>query len=136
MNKSDIDFENNEFVVLGKGSKQRKAYFDERTKLHLLEYLETRNDSDEALFVSKIEPHIRISENGLQRMIARLGKKAGLNHIHPHNFRRTMATKAIDKGMPIEQVQTLLGHAQISTTLRYAIVSQSNVKISHKKYIG
>lgn len=136
LNKNDVDFEERECVVLGKGDKQRMVYFDARTKLHLKEYIDSRNDKSEALFVSLRNPHTRITINSIELRIRQLGKKANIKKCHPHKFRRTMATMAIDKGMPIEQVQKLLGHEKIDTTLHYAMVKQSNVKNAHRKYIG
>lgn len=132
----DIDFEARECVVAGKGDKERKVYFDARTKLHLQEYLEERDDNSSALFVTLNSPHQRLKISGVEIRLRRLGREAQLNRIHPHKFRRTMATRAIDKGMPIEQVQKILGHSQIDTTLQYAIVNQNNVKISHQRYIS
>lgn len=136
LNINDIDFENRECIVFGKGNKQRKAYFDAKAKIHLEEYLNSRNDDNEALFVTLDVPHSRMHICGVELRLRKLGKKAGLNKVHPHKFRRTLATKAIDKGMPIEQVQRLLGHSQIDTTMRYATINQNNVKISHSKYIA
>lgn len=136
LNKSDIDFQNRECVVLGKGNKQRKVYFDARTKIHLKKYLDSRCDASEALFVSLQKPYNRLQISGVEIRLRELGRKLNLNKVHPHKFRRTLATMAIDKGMPIEQVQQLLGHQSVDTTLQYAMVNQNNVKASHKKYIG
>ena len=135
LNINDIDFENKECVVLGKGNKQRKVYFDAKTKIHLSQYLDSRNDDNQALFVSILKPYNRLEISGVEIMLRKIGKKIGADKVHPHKFRRTLATKAIDKGMPIEQVQHLLGHAKIDTTLEYAMVDDFNVKISHKKYL-
>lgn len=131
----DIDFENKECVVLGKGNKQRKVYFDAKTKIYLQQYLDYRKDDNEALFVSLLKPYDRLEISGVEIMLRKIGKKIGIEKVHPHKFRRTLATKAIDKGMPIEQVQHLLGHSKIDTTLEYAIVDDTNVKLSHKKYL-
>ena len=136
LNINDVDFENRECIVFGKGNKQRKAYFDAKAKIHLEEYLKTRNDDNEALFVSLDVPHARMHTCGIELRLRQLGKKVGINKVHQHKFRRTLATKAIDKGMPIEQVQRLLGNSQIDTTMRYAMVNQNNVKISHSKFIA
>lgn len=136
LNISDIDFENRECVVFGKGNKERPVYFDARTKIHLKNYLESRTDSNPALFVSLLKPHNRLEISGVEIRIRKIGRELGLEKVHPHKFRRTLATRAIDKGMPIEQVQMLLGHAKIDTTMEYAMVSQNNVKISHRKYIA
>ena len=133
---ADVDFEERECVVYGKGDKERKVYFDARTKLHLQNYLSDRTDSNEALFVTLDAPYERLKISGVESRLRKLGRRLQLNRIHPHKFRRTMATKAIDKGMPIEQVQRLLGHQQIDTTMQYAMVNQSNVKSSHRKYIA
>jgi site-specific recombinase XerD len=136
LNREDIDFENRECIVLGKGNKQRKVYFDARTKIHLQNYLKSREDKDEALFVSLQKPYNRLQISGVEIRLRELGKKLELNKVHPHKFRRTLATMAIDKGMPIEQVQQLLGHQSVDTTLQYAMVNQNNVKLSHHRYIG
>lgn len=136
LNREDIDFEGRECVVFGKGDKERRVYFDARTKIHLLNYLRSREDNESALFVSLLKPHRRLQISGVEIMLRQLGKRLNITKVHPHKFRRTLATKAIDKGMPIEQVQQLLGHQKIDTTLQYAMVNQNNVKISHRKYIG
>lgn len=136
LNRVDVDFVNRECVILGKGSKERVVYFDARTKLHLQNYLNSRTDDNEALFVSLLEPHNRLEIAGVEIMLRKLGRTLDINKVHPHKFRRTLATRAIDKGMPIEQVQKLLGHQKIDTTLEYAIVDQQNVKNSHKKYLS
>lgn len=136
LNRDDIDFENRECVVFGKGSKERPVYFDARTKIHLKNYLESRSDDNPALFVSLLSPYNRLEISGVEVRLRKLGLKLGITKVHPHKFRRTLATRAIDKGMPIEQVQRLLGHAKIDTTMQYAMVNQNNVKISHRKYIG
>ena len=136
LNIVDVDFVNRECVVFGKGSKERQVYFDDRTKIHLQNYLNSRNDNNPALFVSLLEPHNRLEISGVEITLRRLGRKLGINKVHPHKFRRTLATRAIDKGMPIEQVQKLLGHQKIDTTMEYAMVDQENVKNSHKKYIS
>lgn len=136
LNRSDIDFEERECVVLGKGNKERIVYFDARTKLHLKQYLDSRTDDNEALFVSLKAPYNRLKIGGVEVRIRKIGKRLNIHKAHPHKFRRTLATMAIDKGMPIEQLQQLLGHRRIDTTLQYAMVKQSNVKIAHRKYIG
>lgn len=135
LNISDIDFENKECVVLGKGNKQRKVYFDAKTKIHLQQYLKSRKDTDPALFVSQLYPYNRLKISGVEIALRKIGEKLHISKVHPHKFRRTLATKAIDKGMPIEQVQHLLGHTKIDTTLGYAMVDDENVKISHKKFL-
>ena len=136
LNISDIDFEARECIVFGKGDKERKVYFDAKAKLHLLNYLHKRDDDNPALFVTLDAPHERLKISGVEIRIRTLGRKLNMGKIHPHKFRRTMATRAIDKGMPIEQVQKLLGHSQIDTTMQYAIVNQTNVKTSHQKFIA
>ena len=136
LNRSDVDFVSRECVVLGKGNKQRKVYFDARTKIHLQNYLDQRTDDNEALFVSLQKPYSRLMISGVEIRLRELGKKLALHKVHPHKFRRTLATMAIDKGMPIEQVQQLLGHQSIDTTLQYAMVNQNNVKLSHHRFIG
>ena len=135
LNRADIDFENRECVVFGKGNKERPVYFDARTKIHLKNYLEQREDDNPALFVSLLRPYNRLAISGVEIRMRTLGRRLEMPRIHPHKFRRTLATKAIDKGMPIEQVQRLLGHAKIDTTMEYAMVNQQNVKISHRKYV-
>ena len=136
LNREDIDFNERECVVFGKGDKERIVYFDARTKIHLLNYLNSRVDDNPALFVSLQKPYNRLQISGVEVRLRQYGKRLGLNKVHPHKFRRTLATMAIDKGMPIEQLQQLLGHRRIDTTLQYAMVKQSNVKIAHRKYIG
>lgn len=136
LNRDDIDFSERECVVFGKGDKERIVYFDARAKLHLQEYLESRMDTNPALFVTLRAPHERIQIGGIEHRLREMGKRLNIQKVHPHKFRRTLATMAIDKGMPIEQLQRLLGHQRIDTTLQYAMVKQSNVKMAHKKYIG
>lgn len=136
LNRDDINFEERECVVFGKGSKERMVYFDARTKIHLQNYLAQRTDSNNALFVSLKAPYERLQIGGVESRLRDLGKRLSIPRVHPHKFRRTLATMAIDKGMPVEQLQRLLGHQRIDTTLQYAMVKQSNVKIAHRKYIG
>lgn len=136
LNISDVDFEARECIVFGKGDKERKVYFDAKAKIHLQEYLNSRNDRNPALFVTLDAPYDRLKISGVEIRMRRLGRALNMEKIHPHKFRRTMATRAIDKGMPIEQVQKLLGHSQIDTTMQYAIVNQTNVKTSHQKFIA
>ena len=136
LNKEDINFEERECVVFGKGDKERIVYFDARTKLHLQSYLDSRTDDNPALFVSLMSPYKRLEIGGIEVRLRKLGTTLGIDKVHPHKFRRTLATMAIDKGMPVEQLQQLLGHQRIDTTLQYAMVKQSNVKIAHRKYIG
>ena len=136
LNIEDINFEERECVVLGKGDKERRVYFDAMTKFHLMTYRDMRCDNNPALFVSLDKPYTRLNISGVEIRVRELGRRLNLEKIHPHKFRRTMATRAIDKGMPIEQVQKLLGHQQIDTTMKYAMVNQSNVKASHRKCIA
>ena len=136
LNRDDINFTERECKVFGKGDKERVVYFDARAKLHLQEYLESRTDDNSALFVALRAPHRRLQIGGIEYRLREMGKKLNIPKVHPHKFRRTLATMAIDKGMPIEQLQRLLGHQRIDTTLQYAMVKQSNVKSAHRKYIG
>ena len=135
LNISDMDFQERSCIVLGKGNTEREVYFSAKSKMYIEKYLETRTDDNKALFVSLIKPYNRLGISGIEIIIRNLGKEANINKVHPHKFRRTMATMAIDKGMPIEQVQKLLGHIKIDTTMEYAMVNQNNVKNSHRKYV-
>ena len=136
LNISDVELEQRECVVIGKGDKERRVYFDAKAKIHLKEYLDIRTDNNPALFVTLDAPFDRLKISGVEIRLRELGRSVGLSKIHPHKFRRTMATRAIDRGMPIEQVQKILGHSQIDTTMQYAIVNQNNVKNSHRRYIA
>lgn len=136
LNRADVDFDNRECIVFGKGSKERKVYFDARTKIHLKKYLDSRTDDNEALFVSLLSPYNRLQISGVEIRLRKMGKELNINKVHPHKFRRTLATMAIDKGMPVEQVQVLLGHQSIDTTMQYAMVNQANVKNSCRKYLA
>lgn len=136
LNRADINFEERECVVYGKGDKERRVYFDAKSKLHLQDYLKERVDDNPALFVTLDAPYERLKISGVEIRVRELGRKLNMDKIHPHKFRRTMATRAIDKGMPIEQVKKILGHSQIDTTMQYAIVNQNNVKSAHRKYIA
>lgn len=136
MNRQDIDFQERQCVVFGKGNKEREVYFNARAKIHLLNYINARTDDNPALFVSLHAPHTRLTIGGVESRLRAVGLRAKVHHVHPHKFRRTMATMAIDKGMPIEQVQRLLGHVRVDTTLHYAQVNQNNVKLAHRKYIS
>lgn len=136
LNIEDIDFEERECIVFGKGDKERRVYFDAKTKLHLQKYIQSREDNNPALFVSLLAPYDRLKISGVEIRLRELGNSLNLMKVHPHKFRRTMATRAIDKGMPIEQVQKILGHSQIDTTMQYAMVNQNNVKSSHRRYIA
>ena len=136
LNREDISFHERECVVFGKGKTERLVYFDARTKIHLQNYLDCRTDNNPALFVSLALPYKRLLIGGVETRLREIGKRADIQKVHPHKFRRTLATRAIDKGMPIEQVQRLLGHVKIDTTMTYAMVNQTNVKNSHRKFIG
>ncbi len=136
LNQEDINFQERECVVFGKGNTERLVYFDARTKIHLRNYLDSRVDDCPALFVSLKHPYKRLMIGGVETRLRNIGKRADMQKVHPHKFRRTLATRAIDKGMPIEQVQRLLGHVKIDTTMTYAMVSQTNVKNSHRKFVG
>jgi site-specific recombinase XerD len=134
LNKEDIDFDKQEGIVFGKGAKERLIYFDARTKIHLLKYLKTRKDDNEALFVTSDAPYTRLTKNGIEYLVRIIGERANVEKCHPHRFRRTLATRMIDRGVPIEQVQNILGHTKIEATLIYAQVNQGNVKMSHSKF--
>lgn len=136
LNRNDINFQERECIVFGKGSKERIVYFNARTKIHLLQYIKSRRDKNPALFVSLAKPHNRLQISGVEMRLRQIGRKIKIPRVHPHKFRRTLATMAIDKGMPVEQVQQLLGHVKIDTTMHYAMVNQTNVKLSHRKFIG
>lgn len=136
LNKADINFNERECVVFGKGDKERLVYFDARAKIHLQNYIDNRVDENPALFVTLRAPYTRITIGGIESRLREMGKALEIEKVHPHKFRRTLATMAIDKGMPIEQLQQLLGHKRIDTTLQYAMVKQSNVKQAHRKYIS
>jgi len=136
INRADIDFQERQCKVFGKGNKEREVYFNARTKIHLQRYLESRTDDNPALFVTLSKPHTRLTISGVEVRLRKMGKVVHIDKVHPHKFRRTLATMAIDRGMPIEQVQKLLGHVRIDTTLHYAMVNQQNVKIAHRKYIN
>ena len=136
LNRDDIDFAERECIVFGKGDKERVVYFDARTKIHLQNYLDSRTDTNNALFVSLSAPYKRLKIGGIEVRLRELGRKLNIPKVHPHKFRRTLATMAIDKGMPVEQLQRLLGHQRIDTTMQYAMVKQSNVKQAHRKFIG
>ena len=136
LNRNDINFAERVCIVFGKGNKERIVYFNARAKIHLQEYLKTRKDKNQALFVSLAKPHNRLQISGVEMRLRQLGRKVKLPRVHPHKFRRTLDTMAFDKGMPVEQVQKLLGHVKIDTTMHYAMVNQTNVKLSHRKFIG
>ena len=136
INREDIDFQERQCVVFGKGNKEREVYFNARAKIHLKKYLEERTDDNPALFVSLHKPYSRLTISGVERRLRTIGERVNIGKVHPHKFRRTLATMAIDKGMPIEQVQKMLGHVKIDTTLHYAMVNQANVKAAHRKFLN
>lgn len=136
MNRADIDFQERQCKVFGKGNKEREVYFNARTKIHLQRYLKSRTDDNPALFVTLSKPHTRLTISGVEVRLRKMGKVVHIDKVHPHKFRRTLATMAIDRGMPIEQVQKLLGHVRIDTTLHYAMVNQTNVKMAHRKFLN
>lgn len=136
LNREDINFNERECIVFGKGNKERIVYFNARAKIHLQQYLSTRKDRNKALFVSLAKPHNRLQISGVEVRLRKIGRSSKIIRVHPHKFRRTLATMAIDKGMPVEQVQKLLGHVKIDTTMHYAMVNQTNVKLSHRKFIN
>ena len=136
LNREDVNFSERECIVFGKGNKERMVYFNARTKIHLQQYLASRKDRNKALFVSLSKPHSRLGISGVECCLRKIGRSCRISRVHPHKFRRTLATMAIDKGMPVEQVQKLLGHVKIDTTMHYAMVNQTNVKLSHRKFIG
>ncbi|MDR0454699.1 MAG: tyrosine-type recombinase/integrase [Deferribacteraceae bacterium] len=136
LNRDDINFNERECVVFGKGNRERVVYFDARTKIHLKNYLESRKDNNPSLFTSLSMPHERLMVGGVETRLRQIGKNTEIQKVHPHKFRRTLATRAIDKGMPIEHVQRLLGHVKIDTTMHYAMVNQTNVKNAHRRFIG
>ena len=135
LNRDDIDLESRELTVFGKGEKWRTAYIDAAAVVSLRAYLATRSDDSEALFVSSKAPHKRLSAGAIRRILHKLSAVTGIEDIIPHRFRHTTATRAIDRGMPIESVQVMLGHEEISTTLRYAHVSNEKVKRDHQTYM-
>lgn len=134
LNIRDVNFNDREFIVYGKGGKERICYFNARTKIEIIDYLQTREDREPALFVSKHYPHNRLKRGGVRHMLKDIETRTGIPDIHPHRFRRTLATNLLDKGMTLEQVQRILGHKKIETTLIYANINQTMTKINHQKY--
>lgn len=134
MNITDVNFVTNEVVLFGKGSKYRKSYLTAKAKLYLQEYLNSRIDDNTALFVCSRKPHKRLSKTAVERIVKSLGKRCNL-HLHPHLFRHTAATDALQNGMDITQVQRILGHCSLETTMIYAKVAQKDVAASHQKFI-
>lgn len=135
MKISDLNFEENSIWVIGKGNKERKVYFSDECKVVLRMYLASRDDDTPYIFVSHNKPFHRLKTSGIETTIRNIGIAAGVKKAHPHKFRKTMATTLLNKGMPMEQVQQLLGHETIDTTTIYAITNDDHVSYSHKKYI-
>lgn len=133
---ADVNMNEREAKVYGKGGKERIVYFDARAKIALREYMDTRDDACPYLFVCKQNDKRPLTVGAVETIVRNVGKKAGVEKCHPHRFRRTVATRAIDRGMPIEQTKELLGHSQIQTTMIYAKVSRENVKASHRRYLS
>lgn len=136
LNREDIHFISKDLVVLGKGSKERTVYLNDRTNLYMKEYLQSRTDDNPALFVGTRSPHSRLSKTGIEDIIRRTGRRAGVEKAHPHRFRRTAATNALNRGMPVQEVAQLLGHAKLETTMVYCSVDQAGVKYHHQKYLS
>lgn len=134
LNIKDMNFSEREFVVYGKGGKERICYFNARTKIEIIDYLQTRTDRESALFVSRKAPHERLKKGGIEHMLKDIERRTGIPDIHPHKFRRTLATNLLDKGMSLEQVQMILGHKKIETTLIYANINQNMTKINHQRF--
>ena len=135
LNKDDIDFVNGKAIVFGKGAKEREVYFNVKAQLALKKYLENRNDTNEALFVGLQSPYNRLKVSTYEKILRELGGRCGV-HCHPHRFRRTCATILLNKGMPIQEVSKVLGHAKLETTLIYCEINQQSVAANHKKYMN
>lgn len=136
LNRQDIDFDNMRAVVYGKGAKERETYLTAAACMHLKEYLDSRSDSNDALFVGLKAPHERLTVSGVEEVLRKLGKNTGIVKVHPHRFRRTMATNILNKGMPIEEVKEILGHVKLDTTMIYCQISKENVRHHHRKYMS
>ena len=136
LNRQDIDFSSMDVIVYGKGAKERETYLTAASCMHLKEYLDSRTDDNEALFVGLKSPHKRLTVSGVEEILRRLGKQTGIEKVHPHRFRRTMATNILNKGMPIEEVKEILGHVKLDTTMIYCQVNKENVRHSHRKFMS
>ena len=136
INREDIRYANKELIVYGKGAKERTVYINERTNMYLKEYLESRKDNDPALFVGSKKPNSRLTKTGIEDIIRRIGEKAGVENAHPHRFRRTALTKALNRGMPLQEAMIFAGHAKSETTMRYRTVNQEGVRYHHFKYLS
>ena len=134
LNRDDINFQTRDAVVLGKGSKERTIYLTPVALMHLQDYLNTRTDTDPCLFASVRTPHKRLSKAGIERTLKKLGESANVTNVHPHRYRRTLATNLLDRGANIQDVAAVLGHADLKTTQVYCYISQSNVRASYNKY--
>lgn len=136
LNREDIRWESDDVMVLGKGNKEREVYLNARAHYHLKLYLDSRTDDNPALFVSTRAPHERLTKAGVEHIVGEIGRMAGVDNVHPHRFRRTAATDLLRMGMPIEQVQELLGHVKIETTRIYCTVTREQVRASHRRYMA
>lgn len=136
LNRDDICWESDDVMVLGKGNKEREVYLNARAHLHLKQYLESRTDDNPALFVGTRAPHERLTKSGVRNILKKIGSAAGVSKVHPHRFRRTSATDLLRMGMPIEQVQELLGHVKIETTRIYCTVTKEQVRASHRRFMA
>ena len=136
INREDIRYANKELIVYGKGAKERTVYINERTNMYLKEYLESRKDNNPALFVGSKKPNSRLTKTGIEDIIRRIGEKAGVENAHPHRFRRTALTNALNRGMPLQEAMIFAGHAKSETTMRYCTVNQEGVRYHHFKYLS
>ena len=136
LNRDDIRFGNKTLIVYGKGGKERRVYLNERTNMYLKEYMQSRTDDNPALFVGIRIPHGRMTKAGVEDAIRRIGKKAGVQKAHPHRFRRTSITNALNRGMPMQEAMIFAGHAKPETTMRYCTVDHESVQYHHKKYLS
>lgn len=136
LNVEDVKTGTKELIVYGKGAKERHVYLNDRANMYLKEYLESRDDNNHALFVSIISPHNRMTKSGIEDAIRRIGRRAGVKNAHPHRFRRTAATNALNRGMNVQEVAELLGHTKLETTMRYCTVNQESVKYHHTKFLS
>ena len=137
LNVGDIEMGKQELIVYGKGSKERKTYLTDGAKFYLRRYLQTRQQTgltDQPLFVTLDQPHNRLTVAGVQHMLRQLGRRAGVKNVHPHRFRRTIATDLLARGMKIEEVKEFLGHEKLDTTMIYCTIKDENVQASHRKY--
>lgn len=136
LNRENIDFTTREAYVIGKGNKERKFYLSEVCIEYLRQYLQSRTDNNRALFVGIKAPYRRIGKEGIETAVKRLGKKAGVDNVHPHRFRRTLATDLVKKNVPIQDVAAILGHADLRTTQVYVCLDQETVKYHYNKAVA